>query len=82
MYEKAKPRRRETWFDVEILLQTEADSNIFVAVVGRWVDHPGRREILHTQRNVPASAAWPSVLTYTEHACRAKRGVNQAGLWE
>ncbi|MBK1870161.1 DUF4238 domain-containing protein [Taklimakanibacter albus] len=82
MYEKAKPRRRETWFDVETLQETEAGSNTFVAVAGRWVHHPGRREMLHTQRNIPAPATWPSLLTYTEHARRARRGVDQASLWE
>lgn len=82
IYEKAKPRRRATWFDVETLQETEAGSNTFVAVAGRWVHHPDRREILHTQRNVPAPAAWPLLLTYTEHARRARRGVDQASLWE
>lgn len=82
IYEKAKPRRRATWFDVETLQETETGSNNFVAVEGRWVHHPGRREMLHTQRNVPAPASWPSLLAYTEHARRARRGVDQASLWE
>ena len=82
IYEKAKTRRRETWFDVETLQETEAGSNTFAAVTGRWVHQPGRREMLHTQRNVPAPAAWPSLLTYTERARRARRGVDQTGLWE
>lgn len=82
IYTKAKPRRRETWFDVEILQETEAGSNSFVAVADRWVHQPGRREMLHTQRNVPEPAAWPSLLIYTEHARRARRGVDQASLWE
>lgn len=81
-YSKAKPRRRETWYDVETLQETEAGSNTFVAVRGRWVHHPGRREMLHTRRNVPAPAAWPSLLAYTERARRAKRGVDQGSLWE
>lgn len=82
IYEKVKPRRRRTWFDVEIPQETEVGSNTFVAVVDRWAHHPGRREILHTQRNVPAPAVWPSLLTYTEHARRARRAVDQASLWE
>ncbi|WP_246675067.1 hypothetical protein [Mesorhizobium sp. B2-5-3] len=67
---------------METLQETEAGSNTFVAVAGRWVHHAGRREMLHTQRNVPAPAAWPSLLSYTEHARRARRGVDQASLWE
>ncbi len=82
MYEKAKPRRRATWFDVETLQETEAGSNTFVAVVGRCVHHPNRREIIHTQSNLPAPTSWPLLLTYTEHARRARRGVDQAGLWK
>ena len=82
IYENAKPRRRGTWFDVETLQETEVGSNTFVAVVDRWVHHPGRREMLHTQSNVPAPAAWPALLTYTERARRARRGVDQASLWE
>ncbi|MBB3811609.1 hypothetical protein FHS81_003724 [Pseudochelatococcus contaminans] len=82
IYEKAKPRRRDIWFDVETLQETEAGSNTFVAVTGRWVHYPERREMLHTQRNVPAPTAWPSLLTYTEHARRARRGVDQTRLWE
>lgn len=35
IYEKAKLRRRVTWYDVETLQETEADSNTFVAVTGR-----------------------------------------------
>jgi hypothetical protein len=82
IYKRAKPRRRETWFDVETLQETEAGSNNFVAVEGRWVHHPGRKEMLHTQRNVPAPASWPLLLAYTEYARRARRGVDQASLWE
>jgi hypothetical protein len=82
IYEKAKQRRRETWFDVETLQETEAGSNTFVAAVGRRVHHPGRREMLHTLRNVPAPASWPSLLSYTERARRARRGVDQASLWK
>lgn len=82
IYEKAKPRRRKTWFDVETLQETEVGSNTFVAVAGRCIHQPGRREMLHTRRNVPAPAAWPSLLAYTEHARSARRGVDQACLWE
>lgn len=39
IYEKAKPRRRDIWFDVETLQETEAGSNTFVAVTGRWVHY-------------------------------------------
>lgn len=81
-YKMAKPRRRATWFDVETLQETTAGSNTFVAVAGRCVHDPGRREILRTQRNVPAPAAWPSLLTYTERARRARRGVDQSSLWK
>lgn len=82
IYENAKPRRRRTWFDVETLQETEVGSNTFVAVAGRRIYHPGRREILHTQRNIPAPAAWPTLLTYTALARRARRGVDQDSLWE
>jgi hypothetical protein len=81
IYEKAKPRRRATWYDVETLQETEAGSNTFVGVAGCWVHHPDRRELLRTQRNIPAPAAWPLSLTYKEHARRARRGVDQASLW-
>ncbi|KQY14634.1 DUF4238 domain-containing protein [Rhizobium sp. Root482] len=81
IYEKAKPRRRATWYEVETLQETEAGSNTFVAIAERCVRHPDRREILYTQRNIPAPAAWPLLLSYTEHARRAKRGVDQASLW-
>lgn len=86
-YQKAKSRRRERWFDVETLQETAPRTHTFVAVMGGWVHHPDRREILHTQRNatqrnVPAPDAWPLFLTYTEHARRARRSVDQAGLWK
>lgn len=81
IYENAKPRRRRTWFDVETLQETEIGSNTFVAVAGQRVYHPGRREMLHTQRNIPAPAVWPTLLTYTAHARRARRGVDQGSLW-
>jgi len=81
-YHKVRSRRRTTWFDVETLQETAPGSGTFLAVTGDWVHHPDRREMLHTQRNVPAPAAWPSLLTYTEHARRARRGVDQASLWE
>lgn len=50
IYEKAKPRRRKTWFDVETLQETDVGSNTFVAVAGRCIHQSGRREMLHTQR--------------------------------
>ncbi|UUP17090.1 DUF4238 domain-containing protein [Nitratireductor thuwali] len=81
-YHSAKSRRRATWFSVETLQETAPGSDSFVAVTGDRVYHPDRREILHTQRNVPAPAAWPLLLTYTDRARRARRGVGPASLWE
>lgn len=80
-YEKAKPGRRATWYHVETLQETEAGSNTFTAVVGRWVHHPDRREILRTQRYIPVPSAWPVLLSYKERARRARRGVDQSSLW-
>ncbi|MCE7028287.1 DUF4238 domain-containing protein [Jiella avicenniae] len=80
-YQNAKSRRRSTWFSVEMLQETAPESHTFVAVSGDRVDDPNRREIIHTQRHVPAPAAWPMLLTYTAHARRARRGVNSATLW-
>ncbi|MHC1551168.1 DUF4238 domain-containing protein (plasmid) [Phyllobacterium sp. K27] len=81
-YYMARSRRRERWFDVETLQETAPGSHTFVAVSGDRIYHPDRREILRTQRNVPAPAAWPLSLTYTEHARRARRSVDQNSLWE
>jgi hypothetical protein len=81
-YHKAKSRRRNKWFDVETLQETAPGSHAFIPVTNGWVHRPDRREILHTQVNVPAPGAWPLLLTYTEHARRAKRGVDQATLWK
>lgn len=42
--------------DVEPLQETEAGSNTFVSVTGRWVHDSSRKEILYTQRDMPAPA--------------------------
>ncbi len=79
-HQVAKPRRREDWFEVENLQETAPCSGVF-APKGDAAYEPGRKEMLHTARNVPAPADWPSILSYTLHARRARRGVDQSSLW-
>ncbi|RKQ70271.1 DUF4238 domain-containing protein [Oceanibaculum indicum] len=81
-YHSTKSRRRATWFSVETLQETAPGSHTFVAITGDRVHHPDRKEILHTQCNIPAPAAWPLLLTYTDRARRARRGVGPTSLWK
>jgi len=82
VYQEGKPRRREAWFEVQTLQETAPGSDTYVAVTKGWVHDRNRRELLHTARNVPEPAAWPLLLSYTERARRAKRGVDQSSLWK
>lgn len=79
-HQVAQPRRREDWFEVENLQETAPGSGVF-APKGTSGYEPGRKEMLHTARNVPAPNSWPSILSYTLHARRARRGVDQSSLW-
>ncbi|MEO9338790.1 DUF4238 domain-containing protein [Mesorhizobium sp. SB112] len=81
-YQAAKHRRRDMWYDVETLQETAPGSGTFVAVTEGYVHDPDRRELLHTARNIPAPADWPTTLSYTVRARRAKRGVDQSDLWD
>lgn len=79
-HQVAKTRRREDWFEVENLQETAPCSGVF-ASKGDSAYELGRKEMLRTARNVPAPADWPSILSYTLHARRARRGVDQSSLW-